>query len=772
MSILGLSNNTSSEHQKHQQGVMFLSDDSSIANLHPSLHQPPTITNATTSVTQSQPTNNGKNTLRRRKLNWRVGPLQKKRNPNRYHRTTHNQINNQINYLQSRHKKHCHEDNSIAEKTVKSNHTFHSIETVKVGNDINHYRHNHPSLLKTNSINSIGSGSSSGGGGGDGYGRNQQEYRQQIRQPLIPLPLSAPPTSTTTFTTQGIHHVHTPVQSKRKMYNHSPATIESTIASTPSPHHSLNSFCNDNHDDDDDDENGTVIAPLDSSQVENTHRTIGLFLYDSKSKSNKHDITPTTGISNQSSVSSRGTMASSKNRNIPSITTTTTASPVIHHKRKGLPPRSPHVGNKLLFSSHHVMMRNNQNNTSSNSTGFSATNINTGADSGAGPNNDQDSQYNHNFKDDDGSESSQSGGPLWQLAKLQALAEGPIPSSPSFTTTTSDNHNHPHRQRHLGGTKTSSNMSVTSFSQASSTGSTDPQEIQRQQAERNLRAIHTLAQQHLKFNEIPEAISVLQEMLRGVRELHGEEHYRVGTVLHNLATVFMNIGQYKNASIYCRQSVEVRKRCLGSLHPDLAVSLSQLGVVHLELEEYDEAIKNFKRALVIRRQNLLGDASSGKIARLLNNIGCACYESGKLEEAVKSFEEALMVQKTLMHGALPNTTHVSEIDSRRSRGLSDQQVKQQNVNHILLGIASTLCNLGSVKLRLKKYDDAIVALEEALLLQQSILADDHPIVQSTKDSIDIVDSSRANHNYVKRVGHGSLQLHMIMLNDVSLSLFD
>uniref|UniRef100_A0A7S2UEF4 Kinesin light chain n=1 Tax=Attheya septentrionalis TaxID=420275 RepID=A0A7S2UEF4_9STRA len=66
-------------------------------------------------------------------------------------------------------------------------------------------------------------------------------------------------------------------------------------------------------------------------------------------------------------------------------------------------------------------------------------------------------------------------------------------------------------------------------------------------------------------------------------------------------------------------------------------------------------------------------------------------------------------------------------------------------NQVLLSIASTLCNIGSIKLRWGEFEEAILALEEALLLQQSVLGDEDPTVLNTVESIDFVDRARISY---------------------------
>jgi tetratricopeptide (TPR) repeat protein len=138
----------------------------------------------------------------------------------------------------------------------------------------------------------------------------------------------------------------------------------------------------------------------------------------------------------------------------------------------------------------------------------------------------------------------------------------------------------------------------------------------------------------------------------------------------------MKRGDNVNAAKVCKEAVRVRKIALGSFHQDVAVSLAQLGVAYMETEKHAKAITVFREALRIRRKCL--GPMHPKVAKILNNIGCALYELKELEVAKVAFEEALAVQR--------HNLRETQSDSPE---FSDQS---------LLSIASTLSNLGSIKL--------------------------------------------------------------------------
>lgn len=231
-----------------------------------------------------------------------------------------------------------------------------------------------------------------------------------------------------------------------------------------------------------------------------------------------------------------------------------------------------------------------------------------------------------------------------------------------------------------------------------STGPVDVDQGTFLEAERNLKAIHQMAAEHLAHGEYEEALEVFEEILRGQRERYGVKHYRVGTALHNIGIVYLKSKQYDKAIEVCKEAVRVRKEALVPNHPDVAVSLAQLGVAHLENQQHREALIVFREALQIRR-GFLGPKHP-KVGKILNNIGCALYELEELEGAKIAFEEALEIQR----------------ESLRSCNAADEEEHGAQSNQALLSIASTLCNLGSIQLRWEQYEEASVVLEEALLV--------------------------------------------------------
>lgn len=254
----------------------------------------------------------------------------------------------------------------------------------------------------------------------------------------------------------------------------------------------------------------------------------------------------------------------------------------------------------------------------------------------------------------------------------------------------------------LSGIKPSSYSSSSGDEQRRTRNSTVPADVDEGaflEAEHNLRAIHEMAAEHLAHGEYEEAIDVFEEILRGQQERYGQDHYRVGTALHNLGIVYLRKGDYERAIEICCRAVQVRKEALVPNHPDVAVSLAQLGVAYLESDFFHQALEAFQDALHIRR-NFLGPRHP-KCAKILNNIGCALYSMEEYTDAKEAFSEALDIQRDTLR-------HLPSAEGSESNGMQS--------NALLLSMASTLCNIGSIHLRWGDFDHAVIALDEALLV--------------------------------------------------------
>jgi tetratricopeptide (TPR) repeat protein len=136
-----------------------------------------------------------------------------------------------------------------------------------------------------------------------------------------------------------------------------------------------------------------------------------------------------------------------------------------------------------------------------------------------------------------------------------------------------------------------------------------------------------------------------------------------------------------------------------ALQPAHTFALHQLGVLHLEHGNVDNALINFDAALHVRPD----------LAEAWNNRGNALVTLGRREEAIASFDQALAIQPDL-HFALQNRGILRAYlgDAHGALRDFDEASKQRNMT------AQGYCGRGSALLQLQRYTDALSSFQQAL----------------------------------------------------------
>ena len=91
---------------------------------------------------------------------------------------------------------------------------------------------------------------------------------------------------------------------------------------------------------------------------------------------------------------------------------------------------------------------------------------------------------------------------------------------------------------------------------------------------------------------------------------------------------FLLLHRFEEALWSFREALSIRKNSLGALHPSTARIYNNIGCVHVEFNELQEARRAFEGALDIQRNALCHDPESGPIrfgtAATLCNLGMPC----------------------------------------------------------------------------------------------------------------------------------------------------
>ena len=119
---------------------------------------------------------------------------------------------------------------------------------------------------------------------------------------------------------------------------------------------------------------------------------------------------------------------------------------------------------------------------------------------------------------------------------------------------------------------------------------------------------------------------------------YGEEHYRVGSALHNVAVANLRSGLLDDARDAIEEAIRIRKLTLGEDDAKVADSLVEYGIILLSMKNYAKSIEVFEDALELR-QIESDEAENGaarkeaklKKAKIRHNIGCVNFETHQYE---------------------------------------------------------------------------------------------------------------------------------------------
>lgn len=196
--------------------------------------------------------------------------------------------------------------------------------------------------------------------------------------------------------------------------------------------------------------------------------------------------------------------------------------------------------------------------------------------------------------------------------------------------------------------------------------------------------------------------------------------YLAGITAHNLGVVKVLSGKDSEAEPCFRQAISLKESSFGTNYPhEIALSWSELGIQLFARGDFDGALASFQKShelevKAISVENTTVSASYAAMA--LNNTACCYFQLGKHDLAMK----------TLL-GAREIVKHESTANGAQA-------------DRDLLDVANVIGNCGYLSLVTKNYDEARSLLEEAQLIQQSVLDDNHRAIRDTRSNIEFANA--------------------------------
>jgi tetratricopeptide (TPR) repeat protein len=192
-------------------------------------------------------------------------------------------------------------------------------------------------------------------------------------------------------------------------------------------------------------------------------------------------------------------------------------------------------------------------------------------------------------------------------------------------------------------------------------------------------------------------------------------HPLVASTLHNIGVVLLFAGRFDDAFTYFQQAVSIRTSTFGTDRTEASASMMKFGLLQLSKRQFQSALQTFTNALHILRK--VHGYYHPLTVKVLNNIACAHFECGGLVAATKAVEEAI------------------EILRRTSTANNDAS----------LALSILLSNQGFLLSKRGLNTEASEAYREAANIQKDLLAHDDSSLVMTKKNL-VITEARAESN--------------------------
>ena len=253
--------------------------------------------------------------------------------------------------------------------------------------------------------------------------------------------------------------------------------------------------------------------------------------------------------------------------------------------------------------------------------------------------------------------------------------------------------------------------------------------------------LHNQAVNSQRLGRFADAESQFREALHAWEQITTPEPVETAVTLNDLGNLLRVQGRFLEAERLLRRAVALEERAEQPVQLDLAYTLNSLGALYCNRNQPTSAIPLLKRGLAIREQTL--GSEHPLVASSLSNLADALLLLDKTVEAETLYRRALKIlDATAEHPTLAALTNykLAEMYSHKRRAragnlLEAEAFYRQSLtawdraperNHPQVGLS--LCGLAEIYLTQQRYAEAEPLLKQALEIQEQALGSTHPQV--------------------------------------------
>jgi serine/threonine protein kinase/Flp pilus assembly protein TadD len=222
------------------------------------------------------------------------------------------------------------------------------------------------------------------------------------------------------------------------------------------------------------------------------------------------------------------------------------------------------------------------------------------------------------------------------------------------------------------------------------------------------------------------------------RELQGQPLVQ-GKLMNTMGIVYRSLGLFDPAQDLLEKALDIRTKALGTDHPDVAVTLSDLGYVLWRKGDFARAKVLQEQALAIREKWF--GPESAEVGNSLHDLGTLNYTQGNYAEARGLLERSLAIREKVL--GPENADVANTLNSLGAIAYKEGDLKKAGeiwertlaIREKVLGpdhpyLAHTLNNLAIVHIYTGDPKGAVPLLERVIRIQEKVLGPKHPDLAS------------------------------------------
>ncbi len=164
--------------------------------------------------------------------------------------------------------------------------------------------------------------------------------------------------------------------------------------------------------------------------------------------------------------------------------------------------------------------------------------------------------------------------------------------------------------------------------------------------------LNNLGQLYVRQEKLDQAEARHREALAIYRATLAEDHPRLATTLANLAQVAGALGDYKTAEQMYREIVPIYRARLGEEHEHVGTMLHNIAMCRARRHDYAGAVVEYRAALAIYRK-ALGE-NHPDVGVILHSLARALQAQGESAEAEATLRQALAIQRQALPAPHPD----------------------------------------------------------------------------------------------------------------------